>query len=123
MAFKVYKKDKITFEVDGETIILHIDRLSAKKEMLFNLKVARLQEGIQNNDAEALAEVYTTYADLLAEMTYEIEGIERSDLPNGKWSQNKEERIEIFEACGIEFLNAAIGAYNESKKKTIDPKN
>lgn len=123
MAFKVYKKARFQFEVDGEKITLHVDRLSAKKEMLFNLKVARLQEGITANDPEALAEVYSTYADLLAQMTYEVEGIERADLPNGKWPEAKEARIEIFEACGIEFLNAAIGAYNETKKKTIDPKN
>jgi hypothetical protein len=115
MSFKIYTKSKISFEVDGETITLHVNRLSAKKEMLFSLKVARLQDQMQENNVEATAEIFELYAHLLGDITYEVDGVDREDLPDGRWPEDKDARVALFEDAGIEFLQAAMTAYNETK--------
>jgi len=122
MAFRIYKKDKLKFEIDGEEITLHVDRLSAKKEMLFSLKVARLQDQMQEDNIEATSEIFELYADLLGEITYEVDGIDREDLPGGRWPETKEDRIALFQDGGIEFLQACMTAYNESKQAKTSKK-
>jgi len=125
MAFKIYKKNKLTFTHEGEEIVLHIERLSAKKEMLFSLKVARLSEMYNDDETktnEELAELYDTYAELLADICYDVEGFDRDDLPGGKWSEDKTIRKELFMDCGLDFLTAAVSAYNDSKKVPVAKK-
>ena len=125
MAFKIQTKNKLTFTHEEEEITLHIERLSAKKEMLFSLKVARLSElynSGENKANEELAELYETYAELLADITFDVEGIDRDDLPGGKWSEDKEVRKQLFVDCGIEFLTAAVEAYNASKQVPVAKK-
>lgn len=121
MAFRIYKKDKFTFEFEGEEITFHFLRLSAKKEMLFSLKVAKLAEKNEDETID-LPELYDTYAELFSEIVFDVEGIDRQDLPNGKWADDPNERKQLFLDCGAAFLNAAVSSYNAAKEVPVDPK-
>jgi len=115
MGFQIHRRDTIEFEVEGNTIKLVVQRMTAKTELLINNTISRLQEkhGDRWTATEDFAELY---AGVLADIVVAWEGIDDAELP-----QSVDEKKELFGACGVEFLISAIVAYNKSKE-VVDPK-
>ena len=118
MGFKVYKKDVIKFEVDGHKIEFDIMRMSAKQNMLFAMKAKRLDEEFGNESSnESASELIELYCDMLSQIVVDVRG-----LDDAEWPEDHDERYNILQACGVNFVSAAITAYNEATTKEVDSK-
>lgn len=120
MGFKLYNKDKITFEIGGEEVTMLVKRLPAKKSMQFSLKVARLQDALaeakDEDKPEISVDIFSMQVELLSEIVEGIEGIE--DLE--EWPSDTVDRELIFNEAGVDFVVSAVEAYNKSISKPVD---
>lgn len=122
MGFQIYQKDTIEFEAAGHPMVLTVNRLSAKKQMQFSLKVSRLQDMADTDDPDqkerAALAVFALYVDLLSAIVVGAEGFDDLD----EWPTSEDERRSILESCGASFVTAAVQAYNAKREAAVNGK-
>ena len=113
MGFKLYKKDVIPFEFEGEKITMTVQRMSAKDSMLLAMKSSRMQSKLASDDQaivdQAQEDMLQIHLDMMSSIITDITGIEDVEV----WPNTEDERKEILNAS-FDFLMATVKAYNSS---------
>jgi hypothetical protein len=118
MGFKLYKKETVKFQLtDAEGTYdfeMDVNRLTAKENMQYQLKMSRFQDDLKSEDQDIVIQAamnsFEMQIDLLAEIVIGLRGIEDT-----AWPDSVDERKEILNAS-MPFLSAAIKAYSDHGK-------
>ena len=108
MAFELYKKDTLRFEVEGSDIELDVSRLTATESLQLNSRISRIDPELSNIDEQG--QLIDIYMDLLVAIVKEVRGVEGID----SWPEEPDARRQILNLCGFDFVFSAAISYRNS---------
>ncbi len=108
MAFELYKKDTLRFEIEGSEIELDVSRLTATESLQMNSRISRIDPELSNIDEQG--QLIEIYMDLLTTIVNDVRGIHGLD----SWPEEPDARRTILNLCGFDFVFAAAISYRNS---------
>jgi hypothetical protein len=114
MAFELYKKDTVSFDIEGDTIELEVSRLTATEALQMNARVSRIDPKLSPTDAHE--QMVMIYLELLVAIVIKIKGVNGID----EWPEDRGERKSLLDLCGFDFVLAAAMAYIASSNVEED---
>lgn len=112
MAFKFQRNASVSFEMGGSKIDMKFRMMSATALMEYHNSVSALQEKIEEGGAQKHSiDMYELMIDMLAKQAIKLDGIEDEDGNSIELPGSFNEKAELFDALGIQFITEATAAY------------
>jgi hypothetical protein len=103
-------------EENPENITLRFKRLSATDTIAYSHEVSVLQDKLEEGDHSAVKDIYLLNIDLLCSQVIEITNILDEDGNELVLPTSYEEKKELFDALGIDFIVKACKQFSEGSK-------
>ena len=100
-------------EEDPQEIKLRFKRLKATDTIAYSHEVSVLQEKLNDGDTSAVKDIYLVNIDLLCEQVIEIDDLLDEEGNEIKLPTSYEEKRELFDTLGIDFIVKACKQFSE----------
>jgi hypothetical protein len=103
-------------EEEPENITLRFKRLSATDTISYTHEVSVLQDKLNEGDNSAVKDIYLLNIDLLCNQVIEISNILDEDGNELELPKTYEDKKDLFDTLGIDFIVKACGQFSEGVK-------